>query len=288
MRALPVVFMCFSLLSPARYSDPAPARDCTADRAASVCDQRDVEAFAEKQSIAATISGRPAQTLAVAKSFLGVPYLTGTLERSGPEQLIVNLRQLDCWTFIENSLAIALTGQGDFQAYQECLQQLRYWDGTVNGYGSRIHYFSGWVLQAQAQGHLRDVTVELGGIPYRKQIGYISARPAKYPRIQDKAALHAVLAGEARINGHEWHYIPKSKVAQMENLLQDGDLILLTSVKRDLDIAHQGFAIHKNGRIHLLHASSLHKRVIISAEPLAQYMARQKGQSGIMVVRVNS
>lgn len=224
--------------------------------------------------------------LLVAKSCLGLPYVPGTLEQSGPEQLVVNLRQLDCWTFVESSLAVALTGGGDFQAYQQHLQQLRYWGGTVSGYGSRIHYFSGWVLQGESLGYLQDMTAALGGLPYRKQIGYISAHPQLYPRSQDPATHKALLAAEARISRHAWYYIPKSKVAHIESQLQEGDLILLTSAKLDLDIAHQGFAVRKNGRIHLLHASSLLKQVVVSSEPLVQYLAKQRGQSGIMVVRV--
>ncbi|MCB9331834.1 MAG: DUF1460 domain-containing protein [Lewinellaceae bacterium] len=81
-------------------------------------------------------------------------------------------------------------------------------------------------------------------------------------------------------------FIPQEKIARIEPFLQDGDLIALTSWKKDLDISHQGFAIRKNGHIHLLHASSLGKRVLISGQPLAQYVRSQKGQTGIMVARL--
>ncbi len=254
------IFLCGLSLFLPNFSQEQPSPP-----APSFYEQQDAVIFAEKQKVASSVAGKSAQALLVAKSCLGVPYVTGTLEKTGPEELIVNLRQLDCWTFIESSLAVALTGQGDFQEYQRHLQQLRYWGGTVSGYGSRIHYFSGWILQGQGLGYLRDVTADLGGMPYRKKIGYISARPQKYPHVQDPATQRALLAAEARINRHAWSYIPKSKVAQIESQIQEGDLILLTSVKPDLDIAHQGFAIRKNGRIYLLHASSLHKRVVISA-----------------------
>ena len=86
---------------------------------------------------------------------------------------------------MENSLAIALATPGDYATYKTHLQELRYWGGYINGYGSRIHYFSGWLLQNEKKGLLRDLTREMGGIPYQKQIGYISARPAKYPKIKD-------------------------------------------------------------------------------------------------------
>jgi hypothetical protein len=65
-------------------------------------------------------------------------------------------------------------------------------------------------------------------------------------------------------------------------------LLLLTSTKRGLDISHEGFAVRQNGRIHLLHASSLHRKAIISGQPLAEYMKGQKGQSGIIILRLNN
>ncbi|HRI60993.1 MAG TPA: DUF1460 domain-containing protein, partial [Saprospiraceae bacterium] len=149
------------------------------------------------------------------------------------------------------------------------------------------HYFSGWLLQAEKSGLLRDLTKELGGIPYRKKIGYISARPDKYPKIKDAATLRDIKAAEKRINAHQWYYIPKARVAAMEHLILEGDLVMLTSSRRDLDIAHEGFAVRQNGRIHLLNASSLSRRVVVSKQTLAQYLATQKGQSGIMVARLN-
>ena len=248
---------------------------------------RDSLLFVEKRETGATHAGRIAKTLAIARSFTGTPYVTGTLDVNADERLVVNLRQLDCWTLVENSIAIALTGENSFETYCNYLQELRYWGGTVDGYGSRIHYFSGWMLQAEKSGLLTDLTESMGGIPYRKTISYISARPEKYPKIKNRSALRDIQAAERRINAHKWHYIPKSKVAAMEHRIEDGDLVILTSAKRDLDIAHQGFAVRQNGRIHLLNASSLSRRVVISKQPLTQYLASQRGQSGIMIARLN-
>ncbi len=244
--------------------------------------------FMEKQQVAVQEATLGAKTLAVAKSFLGAPYVTGTLEGNAREQLVVNLRQLDCWTLVECSLAIAQTGDGMFDDYLSRLRQLRYWGGTIDGYGSRIHYFTGWLLQAEKSEVLSDLTRDLGGIPYRKKVNYISARPAKYPRINKPETLRALVAAEKRINAHEWFYIPQAKINAIEQQIEDGDIILLTSAKRDLDIAHQGFAVRQNGHVHLLHASSLSKKVIISKQPLAQYVLAQKGQTGIMIARIKS
>lgn len=242
--------------------------------------------FLEKQKLALAESTLTAKTLAVARSFLGTPYVNGVLDRNHEESLTLNLRELDCWTFMENSLAIALAEPNNYQSYKTQLQDLRYWGGYVNGYGSRIHYFSGWLLQNEKRGILEDLTESMGGVPYKKQIGYISARPAKYPKIKNPENLRSLRAAERRINAHAWFYIPQDQVAKMEHLIREGDIVSLTAWKRDLDIAHQGFAVKVNGRIHLMHASSLSKKVIISRQPLPEYILAQAGQTGIMVARL--
>lgn len=249
----------------------------------------DVSIFEQKLPLAEAESSLAQQTLAVAKSFMGVPYVNGTLEAGPDETLVVNLRELDCWTFVENSLAIALAARSSdrrFDDFVNQVQQLRYWGGQVDGYTSRIHYFSGWLLQAEKLGYLTDLTPEMGGTPYRKPLGYMTARPKKYPALCVGDNCKALRTIEQRISHHEWFFISKKRVAQMEHLLREGDIIAITSAKPGLDVAHQGFAVRKNGRIHLMHASSLQKRVMLSGLPLPQYLASQKGQTGIIVARL--
>ena len=54
----------------------------------------------------------------------------------------------------------------------------------------------------------------------------------------------------------------------------------------NLDIVHTGFAIEKNGRIHLMHASSKNMKVEISEKTLSDYLVGNKSQSGIIVSRL--
>jgi len=252
----------------------------------SAAEAKDSLLFIEKQKRSFPETSLAAKTLAVARTFLGTPYVSGCLDCTLKEQLVVNFNELDCWTFVENSLAIALADPGSFQSCKAHIQALRYWGGTVDGYGSRIHYFTGWLLQNEKSGVVQDLTASLGGVPYKKTISYISARPNKYPKIKDPENLRAIKAAERRINAHPWFYIPQDKVAQMEHLIQEGDIISLTAWKPELDIAHQGFAVKIDGRIHLMHASSLGKKVIISKQALPDYLKAQIGQTGIMVARL--
>ncbi len=231
--------------------------------------------------------------LTIAKNWMGTPYEGGVLDRPTSERLVVNLRGLDCWTFVEGAVALAFTVEDTtattpgFDLFCAELRQLRYQNGRINGYGSRIHYFSGWVLQAQQRGLLRDITATLpGSMPYRKDVSYITKHLTSYPRAEADSTQRALEAGQALINAQNWHYIPKNSIAAAEAQLQEGDIVMFTSTDPHLDVEHQGFAIRQNGRMHLLHASSVGRnQVLISAQPISGYIARIPRMSGIMVAR---
>jgi hypothetical protein len=248
----------------------------------------DEEIFQTKLKIAYTKTTFNERVHAVAASFLGTPYIGSTLEINEVEQLVVNLQGLDCWTFVECSVAIALVAEanrGDFDFFKEKLQSLRYREGKIDGYGSRIHYFSDWMMQQENNQILKIVTDDLGGISYPKMTEYISNHPNSYPKMSDEKTKNDLKNAEKRLHERKWTYIPKSKVSKMESKIQEGDIVAMTSSEPDLDITHQGFAVKKNGRIYILHASSDHHKVMITQRPLFDYLARNKGQSGIMVAR---
>ena len=231
-----------------------------------------------------TLSDR---TLSVACSFIGTPYRSGTLEVPGPECLRVNLRTLDCWTFVECALAMALC-DGSFADFEARLLQLRYREGRAEGYGSRIHYFGEWLLHAQDLGILTDLTSTLGGIPLAKTVNYISANADRYPeqaRIPAESA--RIRDAESRLSAAGLHFIPQAAVARMQHLLRDGDIVAFASTLQGLDVAHQGFVVWQNGAPHLLHASSAPaRRVILTRQSIAEYLAAHPDMSGIMVGRI--
>lgn len=125
--------------------------------------------FLEKQALIRPCSTVTDRALTLAHSFLGAPYVTGTLD-AHDGTVGAQPAPTDCWTLVENCTAIALTGpHGTFADYRRHLRELRYWGGTINGYASRQHYFTGWVLQAEKNGILKDLTKEMGGIPFQKR-----------------------------------------------------------------------------------------------------------------------
>lgn len=227
--------------------------------------------------------------LTIAKSFLGQPYKAGTLDASDKEQLVCNLKDFDCWTFVETVTAMSLTkhsAQANFSTFMNNLKKLRYRDGEVNGYASRLHYFKEWAIRAEQNKVAQDITEMIGGIPANKEINFMTRHRDLYAHLQDNDTYNLIEKHERKLNKHEFYYIPKANVKKLESQIQDGDIIAITSNIEGLDFNHEGFAIRQNGRIHLLHASLEMKKVIISTEPLADYLNRFKKHSGIAVVRL--
>ena len=89
-----------------------------------------------------------ATTLWIARQFMGVPYVAHTLEVNDREQLVVNTRQLDCTTFVETVTALKLCilrNKRTWKDYLDALRSLRYRQGKLDGYPSRLHYFTDWI-----------------------------------------------------------------------------------------------------------------------------------------------
>jgi len=232
------------------------------------------------------------------ETFVGASYTPGTLEAPGPERVIINLHEFDCVTFIENMLAMTrfirqdgvrgLENRPAAEArYAGYLEELRYRGGHLDGYASRLHYFSEWLGDNARRGRLELITRKLDGVIDSEPLSFISTHPASYRQMADPGVPEAIKAMEQRLNaGPARWYIPEARIASIAPQIHDGDIIAATSTLPGLDVAHTGIALWKNGELHLLHAPLVGKSVEISAVPLAQRILDIKTQDGIMVARV--
>lgn len=221
--------------------------------------------------------------------FLGAPYAAGTLEKEGPETLVINLRQFDCLTFLENIIALTqlfLSDHVSFERYRETLEIIRYRQGRLNGYASRLHYFTDWLFDNERKGIVKNISRIPCGQPFSKKINFMTEHPDHYPALKDRDVYRQIRAIERRIQQRVCHYVPRASLKKIENRIVDGDLIAVTTRTEGLDVTHVGIAVHVRHGIHFLHASSLAGSVIISTEPLERYLARSMDRSGIMVARV--
>lgn len=220
--------------------------------------------------------------------FSGTPYVASTLEKE-PERLVVNLREMDCTTFVETVLALVRTLRKDmlsFDAFCRQLQNIRYYNGTIDGYASRKHYFTDWIQANEQQGIVTDCTRETGGVPWHIHVSFMSEHPDKYKQLAaDPAQVERIRARETEINARQYTYIPKDKIAEAAAQIRNGDILCFTTTIAGLDVSHTGYAYWKDGMLTFIHASSTARKVIINPRPLADYAAGIRSNSGIRVAR---
>ncbi len=231
-----------------------------------------------------------------ARRFIGRPYVAHTLEVADRESLIVNTRQLDCTTLVETVAALTLCADArryTFADYKAALQRLRYRRGVLDGYTSRLHYFSDWIADKAAMGIVTEV--QRPNPPFtavqRLNIYYMSTHPKAYKALAAEPGLvPEIAAQEKALTGKTWRYIPKSGVRNtrlMRSTVKDGDIIAITCNKKGLDIAHLGFAVWRADGLHLLNASMLHKRVVEEPMTLYRYLSKHPSHTGIRIIRIN-
>ena len=227
------------------------------------------------------------------RRFVGNPYTPHTLDPPGPERVIVNLREFDCVTYVESVLALArvirdgaVRGDPPFPAFTEELRRIRYRGGEIDGWTSRLHYFTEWIADNERMGILNDITHTLGGRPDDERIDFMSTHADAYPALRRQPALvEEIEQIERELSTRTRTYIDQGRIGDIADGIRDGDIIAATSSVEGLDVAHTGFAIRVDGRLHLMHAPLVGKALEISEQPLAVRILRIDGQDGIIVSR---
>ena len=236
-----------------------------------------------------------ASTLWLAREFKGVPYVAHTLEVNDKEQLVVNARQLDCTTLVETVAALKLTlnqGRRTWNAYLDNLRKLRYRGGKLDGYPSRLHYFSDWIADKVKMGLVTDV--QGPNPPFAAEqtinVSYMSEHPQSYKALKARPELVPIIRKqEQALTGRKVRYIAKQDIQNttlMRQTVKDGDIIAITCNKPGLDIAHLGFAVWRGDGLHLLNASQIHGKVVEEPMTLRYYLSKHPTFTGIRVVRV--
>ena len=242
---------------------------------------------------------QPAKTnfpLYFARKFLDVPYVAHTLEVNDDEQLVINVEELDCTTLVETVTALTLCAyrkEFTYAAYQNNLRNMRYRDGVINGYPSRIHYFTDWIMSNQQAGIVSEIQQPnpLFTAVQTVKVSYMSEHPQSYKALKAHPEyVSEIREMEQRITGQKFRFIPKSEVkntAAVREAVHDGDIIAITCNKPGLDIAHLGFAVWRKDGLHLLNASQLHKKVVEEPMTLYQYLQKHPSHTGIRIIRIN-
>ena len=231
-----------------------------------------------------------------ARKFLDIPYVAHTLEINDDERLVVNTRQLDCTTLVETVTALTLCAYRHlftWRDYLNALTAMRYRHAQIDDYTSRIHYFTEWITLNTEAGIVTEI--QTPDPPFSAvqhvDVSYMSTHPNSYKALREHPEfVDAIREMERQVSGGTFRYIPKQAVKNhtlLRRVINDGDIIAITCKKAGLDIAHLGFAVWKDGRLHLLNASMLHKKVVEEPLTLYQYLQKHSTHTGIRIIRIN-
>ncbi len=228
------------------------------------------------------------------KKFIGVPYVGGTLDRAEEEKLVINTSELDCTTFVEivTALTRCMSGNGkrDFSDFCRQLQHVRYINGEI-AYEKRQHYFTVWISDNAEEGIVTDIQ---NNPPFTKvqhvSVNWMTTHQQSYKMLKNNAKrLQGIKALEEQISGKSYRYIPKEQIMDsrlFRNTIHNGDILVMITNKKGLDTTHIGIASWHQDGLHMLNASSIHKKVIDEPMLLRTYMMKHPSQIGIRVCRV--
>jgi hypothetical protein len=218
-----------------------------------------------------------------------------TLEVNDDERLVVNTRQLDCTTLVETVTALTLCVYRHlftWRDYLNALSAMRYRNGRIEDYTSRIHYFTEWITLNSEVGIVQEIQTPdppFSAVQHVK-VNYMSQHPQSYKALKAHPEYVATIREmEQQVTDGRFRYIPKQMVrnqALLRQAVNDGDIIAITCKKAGLDIAHLGFAVWKDGNLHLLNASMLHKKVVEEPMTLYQYLQQHSTHTGIRIIRI--
>lgn len=253
-------------------------------------------------------------TLDFARYFLDRPYVAYTLDgyykdgtaKGDAEHLIVNLREFDCLTLLETCNALVMTKAAIaadaeakpnagkvFGMYCTALEKLRYFGGKEDGYLSRIHYLSMSIDDHLKRGTMQEVDLpEKYTKPRTTTVNYMTKHAQSYFALKANPDLVAPLAElEKKYSGQQMRFLPQENcgLSQQElSAIHDGDILYIVTSKEGLDYAHQGYAFWgKDGKLHMLHASSAKKKVLEDPLTLEAYLKGIPSSIGVRVFRLN-
>ena len=225
----------------------------------------------------------------VGAQLLGAEYKAGLLDRSTQETLFISLKQFDCLLFIETVLAIAHNIQQQeysYQAFTSKVEDQRYWNGKINGYCSRLHYFSDWIADNAKRGNVNNITRQLGGVRITKKLDFMTSHRSSYANLAKSDLNFKCIARVEDNLSTTFDYIPTKNIRKIYSQLKPGDIIGVATNIAGLDFTHTGFVYQQpNGNLGLIHASPAGQVVI--AKDLQNYIGNVENAIGIVVTRAN-
>lgn len=228
-----------------------------------------------------------------AQKLLDTPYVAHTLEGDS-EMLTINIDQLDCTTFVETLYALTrttLNSRYSWRDYAYNLENLRYRNGEMTDYSSRLHYISEWIVNNRSRGNLMEVTADIPTADYMiKNINFMTTHKDNYKSLKDDPAMVDKIRNfEVGYRNHRMPILKKQWLGnkKVKAALKSGDFVGLVTKIEGLDISHLGIVYKdENGEIYLLDASMSGGKVQLEKENMFDMLRHSKSNIGLRVFRI--
>ncbi len=231
--------------------------------------------------------------VAIALELEGIPYKAYTLEiHNNIESPSVNFDGLDCWTFFETVQGMAKMLETPKKSYtpSDLLAQIehtRYRGGVCKGnYLDRIHYLAEWYTDNDKRNNIDDITRKFPTVTMPNQCNEMSKLWKYYRYLKLNPELRPLMAqSEQKMTAMKVKMVPKSKVANIEKHLKNGDIIGIARHGDGSYCSHVGIIIKdQQGRARFMHASSTYKKVVVDST-ISEYLHKFKKHAGILIAR---
>ena len=236
------------------------------------------------------------RTIRIGREFVGTPYVNYSLEVDDQiESPVVSFKGMDCWTYYENSLALARMLRFKPAPYkpEDLLHMVeieRYRNGVCTGsYLSRMHHLEEVFYDNQRRGYATNITSRIPGAErMHRKIQEMTVQWKAYRYLRSNPSLIEPMGKiEAQVSNLPVYQIPKSKVRSAEKYLQNGDICAITSKHPGGYTSHVGLIVRMKDRAYFTHATSDRDkgRMVVIDCPISDYVNTGSKHAGIIVCR---
>jgi hypothetical protein len=219
---------------------------------------------------------------------MGTAYSSASGSTAG-ESLALEIDHFECVSLLESSLAMARCawrGEATEGCFVWEVLGFRYRSGLMGDYASRLHYFEDWLEDNEGRWRVKNLTANLGGQPVERDFHYITQHAGTAPALALPGVRRRMLAVERELSSRPHVVLRRNDVGRALDAVRDGDLIAVVGNKPGRLIVHAGLIVRRTGeRPRLLHASSYHRRVVVTSEDVSAYVMRRPERIGVIVAR---
>ena len=191
--------------------------------------------------------------------FRGTPYWTPSAD--SPPTVGLDLKQVDCETFVEQVMALAVSRRRS--EVEPTLARIRFDRGIARPDHRHFTVVKGWLAKNEQSGLLKDITRKIGGRATRTLHKRLTPTPKWRTWYRDRFRILGPRAphGTARID-----YIPLTRAHWLHKRIPSGTVVHVVSAPHPRSpylVTHVGFAIHTRYGTVFRHASrSPHRRQV--------------------------